>query len=761
MMNNNRPNVPANGINLDALYFMVFRHKWKITLLSLAGMLAAAALYFWHPPQFQSEAELLIQYVPEAKSLALMNGDQKVIVPDSRGEDVINSEIQILTSLDVAKEAVTNLGAASILAGVGGGSNELKAAIRIWKNLKAIPTDKGGGVIVVTFKHSNPRIVQPVLQEIINVYFQRHYEIHSALGQYDDHLSRESADLRVQLNETEQQLAELKNQANIISTDDRRKELANQVTVIQSSILGAQAELAGYEAAVKNLGGKPGAEPETTNATPVLPLEKIEAYREVGDELDLLRKKRQDYLLQGFTTSNLLVLAVEHQMADAQKSRAALEMEFPHIADAGAAKPAAAGGAAPVENPRTQVAILQAKIKTWSAQLGQLREQATNLNNLAPKIAQLEQTRGIQEANYHNLATSLEQARINAALATGKTPNIKWVQTPSPPFRDWKKAYKKLAAVAFGGIFAGFAWAFLLEFYFDGSVRRPDEIETKMKLPLFLAIPDVSRNGHAHHLHAPEARQLLTLNRAGGERNGHARSAPGGKEEDAIADDRSGTLEVVSQEHNPRMQPFYEALRDRLMVHFEVRNLTHKPKLVAVSSTHPGAGVSTIAAGLAASLSETGDGNVLLVDMNPENGSAQHFYKGRAGCGLDAALKQETREDAFVQDNLYVVSGHPNHTNLQLALPKRFAALVPQLRATDFDFIIFDLPPVSPTSVTSRLARFMDSTLLVVEAEKTDRRVLQQANSWLAETGANVSVVLNKTRKYIPAALHRDFNTEV
>jgi hypothetical protein len=55
----------------------------------------------------------------------------------------------------------------------------------------------------------------------------------------------------------------------------------------------------------------------------------------------------------------------------------------------------------------------------------------------------------------------------------------------------------------------------------------------------------------------------------------------------------------------------------------------------------------------------------------------------------------------------------------------------------------------------------MDSTLLVVEAEKTDRRVLQQANTWLAETGANVSVVLNKTRKYIPAALHRDFNTEV
>jgi len=83
---------------------------------------------------------------------------------------------------------------------------------------------------------------------------------------------------------------------------------------------------------------------------------------------------------------------------------------------------------------------------------------------------------------------------------------------------------------------------------------------------------------------------------------------------------------------------------------FEVRNLTHNPKLVAVTSCHKGAGVSSIAAGLAASLSETGDGNVLLVDMNGERGAAQHFYKGSRAAGWMMPLETETMSNAWCKE---------------------------------------------------------------------------------------------------------------
>jgi len=752
-MNNPRPTPhrpePTPGISMGDIYYVVFRHKWKILILTLAGLLAAVTFNFLKPPPYQSQAELLIQYVPQAGAMPVMGSDQKVIVPDARGDDVINSEIQIMTSLDLAEQAVTNIGAAGILAKYGGGSDPGLAAAMVWRNLTAEPADHGSSVVLLTYKHPDPGIVQPVLRELINDYFQRHREIHSVGGQFDDALSREVSTLSLQLNDTEQQLASLKNRANIISLDDSRKDLSDQISKIRGAIVDAQAELAGEEAAMKQAGGTPpGDLKNQTNAPAAVPPDQLEAYNALVAGLDGLRKKEQDYLLQGYTKSNALVLELDGRMAEKQKARDDLKAKFPQLADAGAptslAGVAAAASSADLRAQAAQVATLQARLKAWDAQLIDLQMQATNLNALVPTIAQLEQTMAIQEANYKSLATGIEKSHIDQALDTGSTPNIKWVQNPSPPFRDWKLTHKLAGMLAVGGLSLGLAWAFMIELLLDRTVRRPGEVESKLKMLLFLAIPDFRRNGPASAGRAVERPRLLLK-----------RPAEAAAATEAPEPVKTSAVQVVSQERDPAMYPFCEALRDRLIVYFEVRNLTHKPKLVAVTSANRGAGVSSIAAGLAASLSETGDGNVLLVDMTQEEGAAQQFYKGKASCGLDRALQMETKSEALVQQNLYVVNG--NSLELPSVLPNRFAALVPRLKASDYDYIIFDLPAVSQTSITSRLARFMDMVLLVVESEKSDREVVQQANNWLLQSGATVGAVLNKSRQYIPEKLQQDF----
>ena len=48
------------------IYYVLFRHKWKIILLALAGIAAAAAFHSRNPPPYESQAELFIQYVPES-----------------------------------------------------------------------------------------------------------------------------------------------------------------------------------------------------------------------------------------------------------------------------------------------------------------------------------------------------------------------------------------------------------------------------------------------------------------------------------------------------------------------------------------------------------------------------------------------------------------------------------------------------------------------------------------------------------------------
>jgi Mrp family chromosome partitioning ATPase len=149
---------------------------------------------------------------------------------------------------------------------------------------------------------------------------------------------------------------------------------------------------------------------------------------------------------------------------------------------------------------------------------------------------------------------------------------------------------------------------------------------------------------------------------------------------------------------------------------------------------------------------------VLLVDMNVERGAAHHFYKGHLSCGIDEALQKDTRDGARVQDNLYVVTeSSSDQDSLPRALPKRFTNLFPKLKASDYDYIIFDMPPMSQISMTPRLARYMDMMMVVVESEKTDKDVVQRAVNMLTEANAkNVGVVLNKRKNYVPQQLQQE-----
>ena len=81
---------------------------------------------------------------------------------------------------------------------------------------------------------------------------------------------------------------------------------------------------------------------------------------------------------------------------------------------------------------------------------------------------------------------------------------------------------------------------------------------------------------------------------------------------------------------------------------------------------------------------------------------------------------------------------------------KKFFDMMPNLKASDFDYIIFDMPPLDQTSPTWGMSAFMDKLLLIVEAEKNGRDVIRRGYGKLVAERDNVSVVVNKTRSYVP-----------
>ena len=81
---------------------------------------------------------------------------------------------------------------------------------------------------------------------------------------------------------------------------------------------------------------------------------------------------------------------------------------------------------------------------------------------------------------------------------------------------------------------------------------------------------------------------------------------------------------------------------------------------------------------------------------------------------------------------------------------KKFFSLVPNLKASDFDYIIFDMPPLGQTSPTLGMAPFMDKLLVMVTAGKDNRETVKRGFKALVSGRDNVSVLLNKVRDYAP-----------
>ena len=75
---------------------------------------------------------------------------------------------------------------------------------------------------------------------------------------------------------------------------------------------------------------------------------------------------------------------------------------------------------------------------------------------------------------------------------------------------------------------------------------------------------------------------------------------------------------------------------------------------------------------------------------------------------------------------------------------------MPNLKASDFDYIIFDMPPLEQTSPTWALSPFMDKMLLIVQSDTTNKDVVNRGYNKLIGERDNVSVVFNKVQSYGP-----------
>ena len=737
---------PKPAFGIQDILVVLFKHKWKILICSFLGLAAAASVYFTRKPLYESNGKILINYV--LKRGGADAREKEVETGGRSGGDVINTELEILRSGDLAAEVAEKVGIDRILDAGPEPATLADAAEVVRGGLEVAPVSKGSNVVLLTYRNPDAKLTRDILREVMNLYPNKHLEIHRSVGEFDA-MAKRTKEVRERLRSTEEELNKLKAESGIVSVGGESLSFAEQRDKTKQDLVNAEAQrdgqIARVEALRRRIGdvGPPRAiEVEATEPSrPAAPTPaEIEEYRELAKQLD--RYQQTDFELRAkYAAGSSMIVRNQREIDRIKTQRNALLAKKPGLAMEATAEE---GGEA-VLDPRVELAReedslreVEARIKRYQLNLTELEKRFELLSTLGPRMTDLERRKEMEDAEYRLLESNLKKAEVDHNLDPTNLSNLKVIEHPSIPEKTFGELTKKIIlGLAGAGVAIGLGIAFLLELVVDRRIKSAGEIESRLQVPLLLSIPYIQ----------PKNQGSLLISTGSPDEV----AEPPASNLPAIRE--GGTLGKYMGKSEHFIQPYSEAIRDRIVFNFQLNNMTHKPKMMAVTGLSAGSGTSTIAAGLAKAFSEVNGAKVLLVDLNSDHVDDNPMFADKPMHSLAGAL-QTARNTRFKEgsQNLYLASAatRKSETPGSTFGPMHLYEMLPHFRASDFDYVIFDMPPMDQTSPTLAMAGLMDKVLLVADGEDTSRESLKWGYSELLKGRADVSCVFNKAKTHAP-----------
>ena len=789
--------------SLRDLYYVLFRHKWKMVLFLLVVTVTVFVCTFNTLEIYRSEAKLLIRLGRESVTLDPTATTGQIINVSRSRESEVNLELEILKSRELSENVVDSIGPDAFIRRsarklsinspddkvirkttqeaptevkkplssperfnlVKSSDDRNKAVLEVMKNLE-IKALKDSSIISISYEVESPKLAQNVIAILIDYYLEKHIAVHQTPGSHQFFI-QQVTDLRSTLALSENELRNLRDKSGISSLEEQRQVIFNRIAELEGQTGATGAELAACQAKVQVLQKTLASIPE------VLVTQETTGFSDHA--VDLMRAKlyemqlKEHDLLSKFAEGSQQVQMIRQEVAEA---RMLLDKE---IAKTGRIEVSKGVNIAYMQTQsalfteRAALSSFQAKVKNLREQLATAKEGLKALNDADLKITSLKREISLQQANYQRYSENLEQARIDHALEGKKISNISVVQPATLPTRPVpQRRSLKLALGLIVGILGAIALAFFFE-YLDHSIRTPEEAEEKLLLPILASIPRARANRIR-----PTGKRRKQAERSETDANNVAiQRSILGKIREHCSLFRETLLkrrkQVKSVDKSVKSMPtrwkipakirgHYSIFREELLL--KLNGHSKAPYVLAIIGCRRGEGVSTVAANISAMLAQGGGGRVLLVDTNIRCPSAHQIFQTRLEPGLaNIPTADHDYGDIIVSErfkNLHILAaGMPNGSPPGILRPAQFAKLIKSMKK-DYRHVVLDMPAMKEARLAARLASLCDGVVLVIEAERLRWEVLLEAKAQLLKWNANtLGVVLNKRRFPIPEWLYR------
>jgi capsular exopolysaccharide synthesis family protein len=531
---------------------------------------------------------------------------------------------------------------------------------------------RGSRLFNVSVVSSDPAFAARAADRLAAEYVQFNLEYRTdATRKSLDFLSGEIAKQQKKVEDSERAMAEYRETNNALSLEDRQNTVVASLNQVNDQYTRVRTERIQKEALYNQIKSLPLA--VIADAPAVSSNPAVQSLRTRLAELQ--RQKVQ--LNERYGPKNPQVIENENAIADTTRQlQSAL-------------------GAA-VEAIRSDYETARATEARLANELKQSQGAAIDLNRKNVGYTVLEREAQSNRGIYEALLQRQNELQIVSNSGGNNVRLMDRAVVPGAPFTPDVRRNYMLGTLA--GLLLAFGLVLAID-YLDDTVKTPEDITRRLKLPFLGLVPAVKGNNHP----------------------------------------------LLSQEVPHEFGEAFRALRTSLVF----SSGTEGTRVIALTSAQPLEGKTTTACNMAIALAYGGS-RVLLIDADMRRPSVSRTLGIENDIGLSHLLTgQATARQAIRRtsvQNLWVMTAGMTPPNpSELLASDRMKTLVSNVQTGPFDWVLIDTPPVLAVTDAVIIAPWVSGVVFVIGSEMTQRRLAERAVETLLTSRPHIlGAVLNR-----------------
>ncbi len=747
----------------------IFEKRWLpalITFVTIAtwGIVTTAIKV----NTYEAEAKLKFNKINTVSSLEEFSDELEVSSTIAEKSNSINTEAEVVQSDPIIQKTIDELNLKD---------DEGILTVRDFRERLNVTEISKTNLLKITYQDSNPQLATKIVNTLVNNYLKNNLATNKIEAEeVRKSLEKQIPDVREELIETEQAIADLKTNNQILSSQEEVSQLLNSLENIENRLIDAKSQLSNINSQSQYIKEQLKIDPQQALNTNTI--SQYSVVRQIIiqlEELELQLKQEQTR----YGNNHPITIDLKQKIRKQEELLAEQMKNF-----------ASSGFFLSEDNPqlvqtKQELAVELIKLESSSVGLTQeiaylteieenLRQKAIAFPAIEQQLNQLERQLTVSQKTYELLENQLSILAVTADRNIDNVRVISAATVPDTPISTRSGGY--ILAITLGMLCAA-AVVYFLEAR-NRSLRTVEKAKQLFGYNWLGIIPTFEPTpGLTNRLEAAEHKN----DRERGDRSGSIRTAEMGEETSpreassskqdlpiirklrwASQRERGVDLKklepaiaslVVKEQPGSSVSESYRMLQSNL----RFLNSDRQTQTIVITSSISQEGKSTVAANLAGAMAQVGH-RVLLVDADLHAPTQHLIWDTYSDCGLSELLSENLDPRLIteqVMKNLSVVTSGKIPSSPATLLDSTQMKDLMYYWARNYDFVIIDSPSLDTAADAPILGRMADGVLLVVKPDRINRAQASFAKETLQREGINVlGLVFNDINPKVDASGH-------